>query len=45
MPSLIMTSRERAAEMRRRYATEPAAQDYLNRLHSLAEQKPGFMPR
>ncbi|MER5915336.1 hypothetical protein ABT124_34080 [Streptomyces sp. NPDC001982] len=40
-----MTSRELAAEMRRRYATEPAAQDYLNRLHSLAEQKPGFMPR
>ena len=45
VPSLIMTSRELAAEMRRRYSTEPAAQDYLARLHSLAEQRPGFMPR
>ncbi|MGY1400618.1 tetratricopeptide repeat protein [Streptomyces sp. SS10] len=45
VPSLIMTSRELAAEMRRRYATEPAAQDYLNRLHSLAQEKPGFLPR
>ena len=45
VPSLIMTSRELAAEMRGRYSSEPAAQDYLARLHSLAEQKPGFMPR
>jgi hypothetical protein len=45
VPSLIMTSRELAAEVRRRYATEPAAQDYLNRLHSLAQEKPGFLPR
>ena len=45
VPSLIMTSRELAAEMRRQYSSEPAAQDYLGRLHSLAEQKPGFMPR
>ncbi|MGW1211388.1 hypothetical protein ACWD5F_17345 [Streptomyces sp. NPDC002499] len=45
VPSLIMTSRELAAEMRSRYRSEPAAQDYLARLHSLAEQKPGFMPR
>ncbi|WP_254647757.1 XRE family transcriptional regulator [Streptomyces sp. GbtcB6] len=45
VPSLIMTSRELAAEMRRRYSAEPAAQDYLARLHSLSEQKPGFMSR
>ncbi|MFF9806374.1 hypothetical protein ACF1G5_14780 [Streptomyces coeruleorubidus] len=45
VPSLIMTSRELAAEMRRRYSSEPAAQDYLARLHSLAGEKPGFMPR
>ncbi|MFF8394297.1 hypothetical protein [Streptomyces sp. NPDC016172] len=45
VPSLIMTSRELAAEMRRRCAAEPAAQDYLNRLHTLAEEKPGFLPR
>ncbi|MFJ4950274.1 hypothetical protein [Streptomyces sp. NPDC088760] len=45
VPSLIMTSRELAAEMRRRYAAEPAAQDYLNRLHSLAQDRPGFLPR
>jgi hypothetical protein len=45
VPSLIMTSRELAAEMRRRYNSEPAAQDYLARLSSLSEQKPGFMPR
>lgn len=45
IPSLIMTSRELAAEMRRRYAAEPTAQDYLNRLHSLAQEKPGFLPR
>ncbi|MET8100695.1 XRE family transcriptional regulator [Streptomyces sp. NPDC005236] len=45
VPSLIMTSRELAAEMRRRYSSEPEALDYLARLHSLAEQKPGFMTR
>ncbi|MEU4463560.1 hypothetical protein AB0G20_07585 [Streptomyces sp. NPDC024017] len=45
VPPLIMTSRKLAAEMRRRYAAEPAAQDYLNRLHTLAEEKPGFLPR
>jgi hypothetical protein len=45
VPSLIMTSRELAAEMRRRYPAEPAAQDYLDRLRSLSEEKPGFMPR
>jgi hypothetical protein len=45
VPSLIMTSRELAAEMRRRYAAEPAAQDYLARLRSLSEEKPGFLPR
>ncbi|MEV2211082.1 hypothetical protein AB0H86_06225 [Streptomyces sp. NPDC050997] len=39
-----MTSRELAAEMRRRYAAEPAAPDYISRLHSLAQEKPGFMP-
>ncbi|MCX4909314.1 hypothetical protein [Streptomyces sp. NBC_00878] len=36
VPSLIMTSRELAAEMRRLYAAEPAAQDHLNRLRTLA---------
>ncbi|MCX4811999.1 hypothetical protein OG601_15440 [Streptomyces sp. NBC_01239] len=45
VPSLIMISRELAAEMRSRYTAEPAAQDYLSRLHSLAQEKPGFMPR
>jgi len=40
-----MTSRELAAEMKRRYNSELAAQDYLGRLLSLAEQKPGSMPR
>ncbi|MFD9461488.1 hypothetical protein [Streptomyces sp. NPDC060027] len=45
VPSLIMTSREIAAEMRRRYAAEPVSQNYLNRLHSLAREKPGFLPR
>lgn len=43
VPSLIMTSRELAAEMKRRYATEPAAQDYLSRLHALGQEKPGFL--
>jgi tetratricopeptide (TPR) repeat protein len=44
VPSLIMTSRELAAEMRKRYATESAAQDYLGHLRTLASTKPGFMP-
>ncbi|MER5447709.1 hypothetical protein ABT065_19120 [Streptomyces sp. NPDC002764] len=45
VPSLIMTSRELAAEMRRRCSSEPAARECLGRLHSLAHEKPGFMPR
>ncbi|MEV5599775.1 XRE family transcriptional regulator [Streptomyces sp. NPDC052496] len=45
VPSLIMTSRELAAEMRRRYATEPAAQDYLAQLRELGKSKPGFLPQ
>ncbi|WP_415937978.1 XRE family transcriptional regulator [Streptomyces sp. 039-1] len=45
VPSLIMTSRELAAEMKRRYATEPSAQDYLARLHTLGQVKPGFLPQ
>ncbi|MEU6227140.1 hypothetical protein [Streptomyces sp. NPDC047042] len=45
VPSLIMTSRELAAEIRRRYSSEPAAKGYLARLNSLTEQKPGSMPR
>jgi hypothetical protein len=45
VPSLIMTSRELAAEMRSRYSSEPAAQDYLGRLQALGQEKPGFMPR
>jgi hypothetical protein len=36
VPSLIMTSREPAAEMRRRYSSEPAAQNYLARLRTKA---------
>lgn len=45
VPSLLMTSRELAAEMKRRYAAEPAAQDYLAHLHDLGNATPGFMPR
>ncbi|MFF7935727.1 hypothetical protein [Streptomyces sp. NPDC007940] len=45
VPSLIMTSRELAAEMKRLYASEPSAQDYLARLHALGQQKPGFLPQ
>lgn len=45
VPSLIMTSRELAAEMRRRYASEPAANDYLARLRDLGKAKPGFLPQ
>lgn len=45
VPSLIMTSRELAAEMRRRYADEPAAQDYLAHLRDLGNAKPGFLPQ
>ncbi|MEU1120803.1 MULTISPECIES: XRE family transcriptional regulator [unclassified Streptomyces] len=44
VPSLIMTSRELAAEMRRRYASEPDAQDYLAHLRDLGHEKPGFLP-
>lgn len=45
VPSLIMTSRELAAEMRGRYASEPAAQDYLAHLRELGKSKPGFLPQ
>ncbi|MGV9255687.1 XRE family transcriptional regulator [Streptomyces sp. NPDC003697] len=45
VPSLIMTSRELAAEMKRLYASEPSTQDYLARLHALGQQKPGFLPQ
>lgn len=45
VPSLIMTSRELAAEMKRHYASEPAAQEYLARLHTLGQEKPGFLPQ
>jgi tetratricopeptide (TPR) repeat protein len=44
VPSLIMTSRELAAEMRKRYASEPAAQEYLTHLRDLGKTKPGFLP-
>ncbi|MFF8672581.1 hypothetical protein [Streptomyces sp. NPDC015242] len=44
VPSLIMTSRELAAEMKRRYAAEPGARDYLARLQALGQEKPGFLP-
>ncbi|MFI5806552.1 XRE family transcriptional regulator [Streptomyces sp. NPDC051561] len=45
VPSLIMTSRELAAEVRNRYSSEPAAQDYLAHLRTLGEETPGFLPR
>lgn len=45
VPSLIMTSRELAAEMRLRYSSEPAAQDYLAHLRDLGQAKPGFLPQ
>ncbi|MFE1036509.1 XRE family transcriptional regulator [Streptomyces sp. NPDC058807] len=45
VPSLIMTSRELAAEMRRRYASEPAAQEYLGHLRDLGQTTPGFLPQ
>ncbi|WP_240139649.1 hypothetical protein [Streptomyces sp. MUM 178J] len=45
VPSLIMTSRELAAEMRHRYADEPSAQDYLTHLRDLGNAKPGFLPQ
>ncbi|MFC4513345.1 MULTISPECIES: XRE family transcriptional regulator [Streptomyces] len=45
VPSLIMTSRELAAEMKRRYASEPAAQDYLAHLRELGRAAPGFLPQ
>lgn len=44
VPSLIMTSRELAAEMKRRYASEPAAQEYLTHLRDLGSATPGFLP-
>ena len=45
VPSLIMTSRELAAEMRNRYSSEPVAQDYLARLQALGQENPGFLPQ
>ncbi|WP_327655626.1 XRE family transcriptional regulator [Streptomyces sp. NBC_00483] len=45
VPSLIMTSRELAAEMKRRYSSEPAAQEYLGHLRALGQEKPGFLPQ
>jgi hypothetical protein len=45
VPSLIMTSRELAAEMKRRYISEPAAQGYLARLQALGQETPGFLPQ
>lgn len=45
VPALIMTSRELAAGMRRRYASEPGAQDYLARLRDLGQARPGFLPQ
>ncbi|QKV92294.1 XRE family transcriptional regulator [Streptomyces sp. NA02950] len=44
VPSLIMTSRELAAVVKKRYATEPAAQEYLSHLRDLGQAKPGFLP-
>ncbi|WP_256106089.1 XRE family transcriptional regulator [Streptomyces sp. ODS05-4] len=45
VPSLIMTSRELAAEVRKRYPSEPAAQDYLGHLRDLGAAVPGFLPQ
>ncbi|QCX76679.1 hypothetical protein C9F11_15050 [Streptomyces sp. YIM 121038] len=45
VPSLIMISRELAAEMKRRYASEPATQDYLAHLRELGQTAPGFLPQ
>ncbi|MFE4373290.1 XRE family transcriptional regulator [Streptomyces sp. NPDC056835] len=45
IPSLIMTSRELAAEMRRRYSGEPEAESYLTHLRDLGQAKPGFLPQ
>ena len=45
VPSLIMTSRELTAEMRRRHNSEPGARDYRGRLHALGQEKPGFPPQ
>ncbi|MFE4332756.1 hypothetical protein ACFRQM_26055 [Streptomyces sp. NPDC056831] len=39
------TSRELAAEVKRRYSTEPSAQDYLAQLQALGREKPGFLPQ
>ncbi|WP_223831053.1 XRE family transcriptional regulator [Streptomyces venezuelae] len=44
VPSLIMTSRELAAEVKRRYSDEPSAQEYLANLRALGQEKPGFLP-
>lgn len=40
-----MTSRELAAEMKRLYASGPAAQEYLTQLHTLGQERPGFLPQ
>jgi hypothetical protein len=45
VPSLIVPSHELAAEMKRQYASEPAARDYLARLRTLGQEKPGFLPQ
>ncbi|MBD3932523.1 XRE family transcriptional regulator [Streptomyces chumphonensis] len=44
VPSLIMTSRELAAEMRQRFSGDSAAQDYLTHLRDLGAASPGFLP-
>ncbi|MFD9034246.1 hypothetical protein ACFVZW_24350 [Streptomyces sp. NPDC059567] len=44
VPSLIMTSRELAAEVKRRYSHEPSAQHSLAHLRALGQEKPGFLP-
>jgi hypothetical protein len=44
VPSLLMVSRELAGVVKSRYATEPAGQQYLTRLHDLSRAQPGFLP-
>ncbi|MCF6525677.1 XRE family transcriptional regulator [Streptomyces sp. JJ36] len=44
LPSLLMTSRELAAEVRNRYGSESSAQEYLSHLRDLGREKPGFLP-
>lgn len=43
VPSLLMTSRELAAELSRRYPSESSTRTYLAHLRELGKDKPGFL--